>query len=629
MIPPRARMRSTHPKASVATPTTPADKNLPGRLFAAAIITIATAAVYANSWSGPFVFDDQASILHNDSIRHLSDLGAIFSPPGEGFTVDGRPILNLSLAINYAISGTQGWSYHALNVVIHILAALTLFGIVRRTLGRTIGVRGVGNETGTVGVSDASVLGMAVSLLWALHPLQTESVTYVIQRAESLMGLFYLLTTYCFIRAAEASPGPTALRWSALSWLACFVGMGTKEVMVSAPLMVFLYDGIFVSAGWRAALLRRWKYYALLALTTGVLLALALRTGSRGGTSGFGIDVTPWMYWQTQFQAVAHYLWLSFWPGTLIFDYGVRWTSGLADVLPYAVIVGLLVVATGVALWRRHATGFLGAFFFAILAPTSIVPGNRQTLAEHRMYLPLAAVIVLVVVGANRLIADAHRRKFLATAWLPLALIALPLAAVTVHRNEIYRSELTLYRDTVAGRPGNASAHTNLGNALRNARRYEEAIVEYEEALRLRTDSPQVHYDLAGAFSASGQLLQAIVHYEEALRLKPEYAEAHNNLGIALARSGRDGEAIGHLSEAVRLNPASPEAHLNFGLVLIRTGRLSEAIEEYRQTLRLDPGFYRAREAMGNALRLAGREREAAEELETAARLQAARLSPR
>ena len=620
----RLRRRSPPSGVSPTASQAPGGEGRPTRTIAAAAIILATIAVYANSWAVPFVFDDQASILHNASIRHLTDVGAVFSPPGEGLTVDGRPILNFSLAVNYAISGAGSWSYHALNMVIHALAALTLFGLVRRTVLRT--TRSGGTAVAGVGgrVNEATGLGFAVALLWAIHPLQTESVTYVIQRAESLMGLFYLLTLYCFVRAVEAPGGRVAFCWSALSWLACLFGMGTKEVMVSAPLLVFLYDGVFISDGWRMALVRRWRYYVLLALTTGVLLALAFRTGSRGGTSGFGLDVTPWIYWQTQFQAVAHYLWLSVWPGPLIFDYGVKWTNGLAEVVPYALLVGALALATAVALWRRRAAGFLGVFFFAILAPTSLVPGNRQTLAEHRMYLPLAAVIGLIVGGAYALIPPARRGKILAWGWLPLGVVALGLGLLTVRRNDVYRSEMALYRDTVLQRPGNASAHTNLGNLLRDAKDYAEAIAHYEEALRLRPNYPQAHYNLAITLSDSNQIPQAIAHYEEAVRLKPDYAEAQNNLGIALARAGRNAEALAHLTEAVRLKRDDAEAHFNLGLVLARAGRVPEAIAEFERTLRLDPGFQRAHETLGYALQIVGRGREAAAELELAARLRAA-----
>ena len=252
-----------------------AERYQPWPGIAALVIVLATLAVYANSWAVPFTFDDQAAIVHNASIRHLGDLGAVLSPPGSGLTVDGRPVLNLSLAVNYAISGTQSWSYHALNIVIHAFAALTLFGIVRRTLLRA-------REPGAAGASgtrfdamEANALAFAVALLWAVHPLQTESVTYVIQRAESLMGLFYLLTLYGFVRGVDAATTGTSSGWFGLSCLACLFGMGTKEVMVSAPLIVLLFDRTFVSAGLRAALSRRWRYYVTLALTTGVLLVLA------------------------------------------------------------------------------------------------------------------------------------------------------------------------------------------------------------------------------------------------------------------------------------------------------------------------------------------------------------------
>lgn len=585
-------------------------------MFAAGAIVLAVILAYANSWTVPFVFDDQAAILHNPSIRDLGHLGDVFSPPGSGLTVDGRPVLNLSLAVNYAMSGTQGWSYHALNILIHAGAALALFGIVRRTLAR-LRPRPVGPDPNAA--SDTAI-AFAIALLWAVHPLQTESVTYVIQRAESLMGLCYLLTLYAFIRGVDVATARATFGWFGLSWLACLVGMGTKEVMVSAPFIVLLYDRTFVAGSVREALSRRWRYYGLLTATIGVLLVLVLKTGSRGGTSGFGVGVEPWTYWQTQFQAVAHYLWLTFWPGTLVFDYGIQWTHGPAEVLPYALLVGALAALVAVALWRRRAAGFLGVFFFAILAPTSIIPGNRQTLAEHRMYLPLAAVIALVVGGVYTLLPATARRA----GGKILLLAALALAALTVSRNRIYQDEVTLYRDNVLKRPGNASAHTNLGNRLRDLRRFDEAIAQYEAALKLRPDYYQAHYDLAIALSDSGRVREAIPHYEDALRLKPDYVEAQNNLGIALARTGRDAEATRYLAEAVRLNPDYVEAHYNLGLALARSGRMPEAAAQFQETVRRAPDYAAAHEALGYAWQVMGRMREAAEQLETAARLKRA-----
>jgi hypothetical protein len=264
-----------------------------------AILAAAAAAVYARTFSVPLLLDDAASIVENPTIRHWS---TAFWPPAAA-TVSGRPVLNLSLAVNHAISGTAVWSYHVLNLAVHVLAGLTLFGIVRRTLRHRSGR--------ALAPSGATWVAFAASLLWTLHPVQTESVTYVIQRAESLMGLFYLLTLYSFIRGVEADGFPKRV-WLAVCVTACLLGMATKEVMVSAPLIVLLYDRTFVARSFREAWHRHWGLYMAMAATWVLLAALTAGTGwDRGGTSGFDVGVSPWAYWLTQFPAVTRYLWLS------------------------------------------------------------------------------------------------------------------------------------------------------------------------------------------------------------------------------------------------------------------------------------------------------------------------------
>ena len=190
------------------------------------------------------------------------------SPPPIGLTVSGRPLLNLTLAVNYALGGLNPWGYHAINLAIHILAALTLFGVLRRTLavwGVGCGVRGeeshdtARSTSRTPHPTPHTFLAFAIALLWAVHPLQTELVTYIVQRAESLCGLFYLLTLYCFIRGASRPPSPgrrTSL-WYLAAVVFCFLGIATKEVMVTAPVMVFLYDRTFFASSFRQSLRQR------------------------------------------------------------------------------------------------------------------------------------------------------------------------------------------------------------------------------------------------------------------------------------------------------------------------------------------------------------------------------------
>jgi protein O-mannosyl-transferase len=592
------------------------------------LIALAALAGYANSFSGPFVLDDVSSIAGNPSVRHLWPLTGPLSPPsGFGLTVEGRPVLNLSLALNYAISGTQVWSYHALNLVIHLLAGLTLFGVLRRTL----------EKVGPGGLDRPDLLAFAIALLWTVHPLQTESVTYVSQRAESLMGMFYLLTVYCFIRGVGTDSGGQSsfapLRgatadekaakqapffWFGLSWLACLFGIATKEVMVSAPVVVFLYDRTFVSGTFREAWRRRRWFYAGLAATWLPLGWLVLRAGSRGGTSGFGIAVGPGTYWLSQFPAIAHYVRLAIWPDPLVFDYGTVWVHGIMGAAPAMLAVTALVAGIFWAVLRPlpagsapipapagRAVGFAGVWFFAILAPTSLVPGNRQTMAEHRMYLALAPAIA-VAVGAA---AWAWRRKagHPSAGWpvipgLVLTAIAVVFCTMTIRRNLDYRSELALFLDTADKRPGNAYAQANLGMALLARGNAAEAVARFEAALSLRPDYPIAEDDLGNALLELNRAPEAIDHYRAALRLDPGLADGHNNLGSALARLGRMPEAVAEFETALRLQPDDAEAHNNLGSAWAGAGRLPEAIAQFREALRLNPNYVAARANLAKAL---------------------------
>ena len=535
----------------------------PAVLAAGTLIAVAALAAYANSVGGPFVYDDGPAIADNPTLRHFA---SAFFPP-DGTTVSGRPLVNLSLALNYALSGSDVWSYHALNVLIHLAAGLALFGVVRRTLS-------------TLAFQHSTAAAGAVALLWTIHPLQTEAVTYTVQRAESLMGMFYLLTLYGFVRAVE-SPAPRA--WFALSFAACLAGMACKEVMVSAPLLVLLFDRTFVAGSFRTAWQKRKSYYAALAGTWLLLAVLVASTGGdRSGTVGFDVGVPWWAYWVTQFRAVTHYLALTFWPHPLIFEYGTFWETSFAAVLPRALLVLALLAGTVVALRRRPALGFLGAWFFAMLAPTSVLPGTTQMIVEHRMYLSLAAVLVFAVVAAHA--------RFGARSLVGFFGAAAALAGVTFERNADYRSELALWSDTVAQCPTSALAHCNLAIALVKLQRLPEAVAHYEQSLALAPRAPNTHYNYALALTRLGRGPDAIAHYEAALRVKPDFASAQCNLGTLLFQAGRAAEAIPHFERALRLTPDDSDTHCNLANALYQTGRASEAIAHYERALALRPG---------------------------------------
>jgi Flp pilus assembly protein TadD len=576
-------------------------------LLPALIIIGAGLYAYHNSLRGPFVFDDLGGILNNPTIRQLWPPWRALSPPQANNPVSGRSVANFSLALNYALGGLNVWGYHVVNLAIHILAALVLYGVVRRTLLCPSLRNRYGNEAGW--------LALAVALIWVVHPLQTESVTYLIQRTESLMGFFFLLTLYCVIRGAASSDQRA---WYAAAIVSCALGMGSKEVMVVAPLTVLLYDRAFLSRSFREALRARAALYAGLSACWLVVVGL-VASSSQARSAGFGLSVTPWEYARTQPGVILHYLRLSFWPSPLVVDY-YDWPVArtVATVVPPGALVLALLAATLWAARRRPYLGFLGGWFFLTLAPTSsVLPLIGEFVAERRMYLPLAAVIALVVIGwhvvfrgiCRRLGWETGRRRIVEV--VVLAAMVATLAQLTVRRNDDYRSEVSLWTDVVAKRPGNARGHHNLGSTLATQGKLDEAIAHYREAIRIRPDFrpdfPEAHNYLGIALARQGKLDEAIAHYSEALRINPAYAQAHNNLGAALATQGKLDEAIAHYSEALRINPAYAEAHNNLGVALATQGKLDEAIAHYSEALRINPAYAEAHNNLVSALATQGK----------------------
>ncbi len=529
------------------------------------LIALAATLAYAPSFSAPFIFDDLNSIPDNPSIRALWPLGSVLNPPhADGATVGGRPFLNLTLALNYAISGTAVWSYHVANLFIHIGAGLALFGVLRRALRL---VPAIGARTETVALFSA--------LLWTLHPLQTESVTYVVQRAESLCGLLYLLTLYAFLRATAAE---RPRGWLVVSVVVCLLGVATKEVAVTAPLLVLLLDRALVAGTFRAALRARGFYYAGLAATWLVLGALVASTAGRGGTAGLGMDVTPWGYLWSQPLALTRYLGLTLWPFPLVLDHGGTLAfSGAAQAAACALLVVGLGAATVFALVRAPRLGLIGAWFFVVLAPSSSVVPLLDTMFEHRMYLALAAPLMLLVLGASAVLG----------AWARPALIALAVAVglVSLPRNLTYRSDVALWKDNVAHTPAN----------------------------------PRAHFQLAGVLLAKGQAVDSVPHYQRAIELKPDYVEARHNLGSALLRAGRVMDGIVALEGALRLHPTA-DTHFLLATALAQIGRIDDALAQYDAALRLQPGYVEALNNRGNLRLQKGAAAAALADYETAVR---------
>ena len=571
-------------------------------LLAGTALLLAALAAYFNSLSCGFVFDDFGWITDNSSIRHLWPIWYVLYPPDVA-VFGGRPVLNLTLAINYALGGTNAWGYHAVNLAIHVLAAWTLFGIVRRTLA---GPR-LRDRFGSV----STPLAFVVALVWMIHPLQTESVTYVIQRAESLMGLFYLLTLYCVIRGHSSS---RPVLWSIAAVVTCLLGTATKEVTATVPIIVLLYCWIFLAGSFREAWRQRYGLYLSLASTWGVIVLLLVSTGFSAGTTGFGVEgFTPWSYLWTQPSVLVHYLRLAFWPVGLCLDYGWPPVRSVGDaILPGILVVGLLVLTIW-ALIKRPACGFLGAWFFVILAPTSSLIPIKDAAFEHRMYLPLAAVVTGVVISVYLGGQWFVRRKILSLATSKvaggsLAVLAVgALAILTFHRNADYASDLSICQDTVAKVPGNDRARYNLGVALDKLERYDEAIDQYQKALTINPECTAAYNNIGTIMFGRRQYREATTYFRKALEIGSCCANYHRSLGLALAALGWMDEAIDHYQTAIKLNPNDVDVYSCLGEALANRGQFDEAIAQYQKALQIDSNNALARKDLD--LALAGRKR--------------------
>ncbi|HEY1107181.1 MAG TPA: tetratricopeptide repeat protein, partial [Opitutaceae bacterium] len=316
-----------------------------------------------------------------------------------------------------------------------------------------------------------------------------------------------------------------------------------------------------------------------------------------------GSGVSAWDYWLTQGDAIVRYLVLSVWPYPLVFEYGPFLVT-LGEALPFLVITAALAGATFVALWRVPWAGFLGLWFFALLAPTSLMPGTTQMIVEHRMYLPLAAVSVVIVLALH---AWLGRGSF-----LPLAGLAAALALATVARNQDYRSELALWSATVAERPRNALAHANLGIAYVRLGRVEEALRHYETAAQLGPRYPTTHYNHGLALVQAGRREDALAAFLRATTLKTDFSAAQAEAGLLLLHLGRNTEAIACCEQALRVNPDDAGTHCTLANALFLARRVDEAFDHYGAALRLAPDSADTHYNRGNSLYLLGRWTEAA-----------------
>jgi tetratricopeptide (TPR) repeat protein len=558
-----------------------------------ALIVVAGLAAYSNTFANPFIVDDSSSVVLNSTIRDLSSWRVI-RPPAD-HPMSGRPLVNVSFAINHAVGGTDVAGYHAVNLALHLACGLLVFGLVGRQLSRP--------QAG------------AVALLWTVHPLNSEVVSYVTQRTESMMALCFLATMY-----AASARGLSRPRAQIVAVVTCALGMLCKETMAVAPLAVLLYDSAYEFGSVRAALRSRWRFYGCLA-STWLIVAVMTATSGQSINAGYTFArADPWVYLLNQGQIILQYLRLAIWPDSLVLYYGWPRAIGLGDVWGSVLVVGLLVVATLVALVRWPRIGALGAWVFLTLGPTSsLVPIVTEVGAERRMYLPLIGVITLAVVGASWFWSRLGDRR-VSLKWAPAAIVAVLVTAssvTTYARNREYASLLTMV-ETIRERWPTPYASYLVGAALVESGRVPDALPHLREAA---AGYPMARYGLADALFKTKQFPEAIAEGEAFLRVAPPPAVVNARMLLAQAyvATRQYPEAIEHLTQVLAVSPRSAPARALLADLLAETRRFDEAVPHYQALLAAAPQNAQTAASLGVALVAAGRGAEAVTAFRTAA----------
>lgn len=591
------------------------------------VFAVAIALVYGIGARAPFVHDDGASIFANHSIVRLWPLVGSPGPlnPVKDLPTSGRPLVNLSLALNYYLGRHNPIGYHLFNYFVHALNATLLWAFTRRVLTLEY-FRGAFDR-------QAGWLAFAIALVWALHPLQTQSVEYVTQRTELLLALCYLSTMYASLRYLTTTAPRMRNRWLAAAAVSCFAGMACKEVMATAPLMVALLDHTLITRSWRRSAEDSWPLY--LALAAGWLLLIALNVGGpRSASAGFQEELPAHIWWLTQCKVLLMYVRLAFWPWPLLMHYELPRLETFGAAWPWVLPVAAAMLATLILLYFQRATGFLAAWFFLILSPTLVVPIVTEVAAERRLYLPLAAIVAAVIIGAFQLVESIARRaqpeapvetrdrRSAEIVVMAAAAVAAVCGVASAVRVNVYNDVVALWQSTLDAQPDNVVAHVSISEALHRKGLNDEAMEHMQKALALAPESYMAQQLAGTLLIARGKNAEGIEHFRKVVQLKPNSASALNNLALALSATGQTDQAVTLYQEALRMDPDYVEAHNNLATALANQGKFDEALKEYEIAVRFQPDLAGAHSSMGIILLNAGRLPEAIEHLEIAARLE-------
>jgi protein O-mannosyl-transferase len=592
--------------------------------FLSLLVVGCTVLAYLPATKCGYIWDDDHYVTGNPLLAMPDGLKRIwfsFDSPSQYF-----PLTYTVLRAEYALWGLNPAGYHWLNILLHATNALLLWRLLLR-------LRIPGAWFG--------------AMLWALHPVQVESVAWIAELKNVLMGLFFLLALRFWLECIEAE-GKRCWRFYAASLVCYALALLAKTTACTLPAALLLVVWLKQKAVARLRWLQMGPY-VLLGLGMGLLTVWWER--HHQGTHGQAFSVGVAERVLIAGRGVWFYLCKLFWPVNLTFSYP-RWQASAAEPGSYVWLLAFVAAGAVIFCLRRYTgrgVAVAALFFIATLSPVlgfiMLYTFRYSFVADHYQYLASIGPLTLAAAGLSGLggirPSERHTLPQVGLSRAPhrgksetvsqheavsrgrVALLALLpiLGILTWQQSGVYHDPETLWRDTLAKNPTSSIAHNNFGEFLVKQGKLKEAVPHYERALQLDPDFPEAHNNLGNALTTQGKPEEAFREYERALQLNPLLAEAHNNLGNALAARGKPEEEICEYERALQLNPFLVEAHNNLGSALAAQGKLDEAIRHYELALQLNPLLAVVHNNLGRALAVQGKLEEAIRHYERALQL--------
>ncbi len=549
------------------------------------LLVTATLLAYEPAWQGKPVWDDDAHITQPE-LRSLSGLAGIWTRPG--VTQQYYPFVCSVFWVEHRLWGDLPLGYHLANILLHAASALLLVRILRR-----LGIPGA----------------WLAAAIFALHPVQVESVAWISELKNTLSGVFYFGSALAYLSFDESRS-----RRSYAAALGLFVlGLLSKTVIATLPAALLL---VF---WWRRGRLS-WKRDArplvpffLAGLAAGLFTAWLERKLVRAEGDAFNFTIIERCL--IAGRAFWFYLGKLCWPANLAFIYP-RWHVSQAVLWQYLFpFMALLVVVAWWVLWRERrgllaGLLFFGGTLFPALGFLNVYPFRYSFVADHFQYLATVGVITVASAGAALLLARWRLWGRTGGNILCLTLLAI-LADLTWQQSKMYTDIETLWRVTVARSPDAFLAHNNLAVILRGRGQVDEAIAHLQKALEIQPAFAEAHNNLGNALLQHGQIEEALAHFQRAFEIEPNNAPAHGNLGSAFLQKGQVDDAIAQFQQALQAQPNHVELLNNLAYALLRKGRVEEAMVYFQRALQISPDFADAHNNLANLLLQKGRVQEA------------------